>query len=149
MGTHRIDVQATSTASPEAVWALLADATTWPSWSDFEEALIVRPDPSGGQGVGAQRRFRFGRTRSLEEIVVFDPPRHVAYLLLSGMPLRDYRGDVELTAISDGGTTIHWHSEFVPRIPGTGRLVVRRLGAFIDDLARALAAAAAATTDPA
>jgi len=147
MAIHRIDVHERSTAAPEAVWALLADATTWPAWSDFEEAVIERPDPTGGQGVGSRRRFRFGRTRSLEEIVVFEPPHHVAYLLLSGLPLRDYRGDVELTATPDGGTDIHWHSQFVPKIPGTGKWVVRKLGGFIEDLARALATAAA--DDPA
>lgn len=143
MGTHRIDVHATSPAGPEAVWALLADATTWPAWSDFEEATIERPDSAGGQGVGSLRRFRFGRTRSREEIVAFEPPRHVAYVLLSGLPLRDYRGDVELTPTDDGGTDIHWHSEFRPRIPGTGAAVVKKLGRFIQDLADALGAAAA------
>ena len=147
MAIHRIDVYARSTAAPQAVWALLADATTWPAWSDFEEAVIERPDADGGQGVGSLRRFKVGRTRSREEIVAFEPPRHVAYLLLSGLPLRDYRGDVELTATPDGGTDIHWHSEFVPKIPGTGKWVVRRLGRFIDALARALANAAA--DDPA
>jgi uncharacterized protein YndB with AHSA1/START domain len=149
MAIHRIDVHAVSPAPPEAVWARLADATTWPEWSGFEAAVIEQPDPTGGQGVGSRRRFTFGRTRSLEEIVAFEPPRHVAYVLLSGLPVRDYRGDVELTRTADGGTAIHWHSEFVPKIPGTGKLVVRKLGAFIDDLARALAAAAARADDQA
>lgn len=143
MRTHRIDVHAISTAPPDAVWTLLADATTWPRWSDFDEAAIERPDPDGGQGVGARRRFRLGRTRSLEEIVAFDPPTHVAYTLLSGLPLRDYRGDVTLTPTASGGTDIHWQSSFVPRIPGTGGLFVRRLGAFIQSVADALATAAA------
>lgn len=142
MGTHRIDVHAASAAPPDAVWALLADATTWPTWSSFEDAVIEQPDAEGGQGVGSRRRFRFGRTRSLEEIVAFEPPRHVAYVLLSGLPVRDYRGDVELTATSAGGTDIHWHSEFRTRIPGTGGLIVKRLGDFIQDLADALGAAA-------
>lgn len=142
MSVHRIDVHATSPASPEAVWALLADATTWPEWSDFEEATIEQPDADGGQGVGSRRRFKVGRTRSREEIVAFEPPRHVAYVLLSGLPVRDYRGDVVLTGTGNGGTDIHWHSEFRPRIPGTGAFVVKKLGAFIQTLADALATAA-------
>lgn len=143
MGVHTIDVHATSTAPPEAVWALLADVTTWPDWSDFEEAVVERPGTNAPQGVGALRRLKLGRTRSREEIVAFDPPRHVAYTLLSGLPLRNYRGDVTLTATSTGGTDIHWQSRFSPRIPGTGRLFVSRLGAFIQATADALAAAAA------
>jgi uncharacterized protein YndB with AHSA1/START domain len=143
MGVHRIDVHTTSPAPPDAVWALLADATTWPAWSDFEDAVIERLDHDGGQGVGARRRFAVGRTRTREEIVAFEPPRHVAYILLSGLPLRDYCGDVVLTATDAGGTDIHWHSEFRPKIPGTGGLAVKRLGAFIETLADALATAAA------
>jgi uncharacterized protein YndB with AHSA1/START domain len=142
MGVHRIDVHTTSPAPPDAVWALLADATTWTEWSDFEEAVVEQPDADGGQGVGSRRRFRFGRTRSYEEIVAFEPPRHVAYVLLSGLPVRDYRGDVVLTATERGGTEIHWHSDFRPKIPGTGAYVVKRLGAFIQSLADALATAA-------
>lgn len=143
MGVRRIDVHATTAAPSEAVWALLADATTWPEWSDFEEAVIEQPDADGGQGIGSRRRFRYRHTRSLEEIVAFEPPRHVAYVLLAGLPVRGYRGDVVLTPTGSGGTDIHWHSEFRVKVPGTGGLVVRRLREFIQTLADALATAAA------
>jgi len=147
MSTHHIDVHATSPAPVDAVWALLADATTWPAWSDFASAEIERPGADAPQGVGSRRRFAYGRTRSYEEIVAFEPPRHVAYTLLSGLPLRDYRGDVTLTPTADGGTDIHWQSQFRPKIPGTGAAVVKKLGRFIQDTADALARAAA--QDPA
>ena len=97
MGEPRIDVHAASAAPPERVWVLLADATTWPGWSSFDEAEIERPGDDDPQGVGARRRFRRGRVRSLERIIAFEPPRHVAYALLSGLPSRDHRGDVTLT----------------------------------------------------
>ena len=146
MGIHHIDVHAISPAPPEAVWALLADATTWPDWSDFVSAEIDRPGVDAPQGVGSRRRFAYRRTRSHEEIVAFDPPRHVAYTLLSGLPLRDYRGDVTLTATADGGTDIHWQSQFRPKVPGTGGIAAKQLGRFIQELADALASAAARTT---
>src|SRR4051794_26607324 len=142
MGIHHIDVRVASAAPPEAVWALLADATTWPAWSDFASAEIERPGVDAPQGVGSRRRFTYGRTRTYEEIVAFDPPRHVAYTLLSGLPLRDYRGDVTLTPTPDGGTAIRWQSQFRPKVPGTGAIVVRKLGAFIRETADALADAA-------
>jgi uncharacterized protein YndB with AHSA1/START domain len=138
----RIDVHATSTAPPERVWALLADATTWPSWSTFDAAEIEQPGPDHPQGVGAVRRFRRGRIRSRERILVFDPPRHVAYSLLSGLPLRDYRGDVTLTPTATGGTEITWQSRYRLKIPFTGRRVERELGGFIRETADALARAA-------
>lgn len=142
MGIQRIDVHATSPASPEAVWALLADATTWPSWSSFDDAEIERPGDDEPQGIGTLRRFRRGRVKTRERIVAFEPPVHVAYTLLSGLPLRDYRGDVTLTPTGTGGTDIHWQSEYRLKIPGTGPSVRRKLGAFIQETADALAAAA-------
>ena len=146
MGEPRIDVHAASAAPPERVWALLADATTWPGWSSFDEAEIVRSGDDDPQGVGTLRRFRRGRVRSLERIIAFEPPRHVAYALISGLPLRDYRGDVTLTPTSTGGTDIHWQSRYGLKIPLTSRLFRRKLGGFIQETADALAAAAA--SDP-
>lgn len=144
MGDQRIGVRTTSTAPPERVWALLADATTWPTWSTFDEAEIEQPGDTDPQGIGCLRRFRRGRIRSRERIVAFDPPRHVAYTLLSGLPLRDYRGDVTLTATDTGGTEIHWQSRYGLKIPFTGRWVHKQLGGFIRETADALARAAAA-----
>jgi len=144
MDDPRIDVRTASTAPPERVWALLADATTWPTWSSFDEAEIEQPGDTDPQGVGCLRRFRRGRVRSRERIVAFDPPRHVAYTLLSGLPLRDYRGDVTLTLTDTGGTEIRWQSRYRLKIPFTGRRVRTQLGGFIQETADALARAAAA-----
>jgi len=64
-------------------------------------------------------------------------------VLLSGLPLRDYRADVDLTP-TDGGTDIRWHSTFHPKVPGTGWIYRRALTRFIGDMVRGLAAATAA-----
>ncbi|MFA5883675.1 MAG: SRPBCC family protein [Acidimicrobiia bacterium] len=143
MADQHIDVHTTSAAPPERVWPLLADATTWPSWSPFDRAEIEQPGNDAPQGVGAVRRFARDRVRTLERIVAFEPPRHVAYVLLSGLPLRDYRDDVTLTPTGTGGTDIHWQSRYRLKIPFTGRMVQKQLGGFIAELARDLARVAA------
>jgi hypothetical protein len=143
MGTHHIDQSATSTAAPEEVWPLLADAPTWSDWSAFTESGLDQAAPSGDpNGVGAHRRFHRGRRVTREEVVAFDPPSHFAYRLLSGVRgVHDYRADVRLTPTAGGGTEISWQSTF-DATPGTGWLVVVVLGRFIGQTARALASAA-------
>jgi hypothetical protein len=55
-----------------------------------------------------------------EELTLFDPPERMAYKLLSGMPVRDYRAEVSLSE-AGGGSEIHWRSEF-DALPGVGEL---------------------------
>ena len=137
-----VHVEEHSVGSPTAVFALLADVTTWTRWAAFDESGLEREGSPAPNGVGAVRRFRLGRTRSREEVVVFEPDRHLAYTVLSGVPVKGYRADVTLAPCADGGTDITWHAEFRPALPGLGGVIRRRLGAFITQTAAQLAAAA-------
>jgi hypothetical protein len=138
-----VDVRVTTHAPADRVFALLADVTTWTTWGSFDEAVQERPGGAGGQGVGELRRFRARRTRSLEEVVTFEPSRRFSYELRSGLPLQGYHADIDLAPTAGGGTEIHWHSTFRARYPGTGWLYRRMLQRFISDLASRLGAAAA------
>src|SRR4051794_581523 len=83
-------------AAPERVWALLADARGWPRWARFTHAHLEREGQPSPDGVGALRIFGSGPVRTAEEVVEFDPPRHLAYELRRGMPVIGYRADVTL-----------------------------------------------------
>jgi len=135
----RIEVTARSTAPAERVWALLADARGWPAWSPFESASLEREGAPQPDGVGAIRRFTYGKTVTRECVEAFEPPHWLAYHLLSGLPVREYRADVTLRAAPDGGTEITWQSRYEPLVPGTGWLVKRRLEPFIAEVAERLA----------
>lgn len=146
-----IDVKATSDAPPKAVFALLLDVSTWPRWGDWETAELEQPGAPDPNGVGAIRSF-IGKARTREQVVAVDQDRHLAYILLSGIPIRGYRADVRLAPTSAGGTEISWRSSFRSKIPGLTGLIERRLQAFIADTAVRLARAAevrTATADPA
>ncbi len=132
-----IEAHATTTGDRERVWALLADAKTWTDWAGFEDATVEK-----GSGLGEQRRFRLGRTRSRELVTVWEPPRRFGYDLIEGLPIRDYHAEVELTETPAGGTEIAWRSSFRPKVPGTGWLIRRKLQAFIAETAAGLARAA-------
>ena len=130
MGEQTISTRAWTAARPADVWALVREGATWPVWSPLDSFELESEAPEGGEQLGAVRVFRTGRATSREEIVAFEPERRFGYALLSGLPLRDYRAFIDLTE-QDGGTAIHWHSTFHPKLPGTGRLFRRFLGGFI------------------
>ncbi|MEV5411935.1 SRPBCC family protein [Thermopolyspora sp. NPDC052614] len=111
------DVTAHSAAKPSVVFGLLADCTTWPTWSPIDTAEIV--DGEEPEGVGTIRVFRTGRNVSRERIVEMAPDRHIGYVIESGA-LLDYRGDILLSRTVDGGTDIRWRATFRPKTPGTG-----------------------------
>ncbi len=138
MSHHVVELERTSTATPEAVWRWLADAASWKEWTRLTDTRLEREGAPEPDGVGAIRRFARSGGSSLEEVVVFDPPRHLAYVLVRGLPIVNYRADVVLEPVDDG-TRIRWHSEFDTLYPGTGAPMRWFLRAFLGDTARRLA----------
>ncbi len=137
-GARSYRVEARASAPPEAVWPLLGEAERWREWTFVTRSDRVRdghPDPDG---VGAVRRFtRFG-VGSREEVLAFEPPHHLAYRILSGFPVRNYRADVTLEE-DGGGTRITWTGTYDERWPGTagvlGVVLGRMMQRFATDLA--------------
>jgi uncharacterized protein YndB with AHSA1/START domain len=150
MALQQIDAEATTAASPDTVYALLRDGATWPDWSPLGSFELMRAGDEGGESVGAVRVFKTGRVRSQERIVELVPDEKLSYVLEDGLPLRDYRADVELAPVADG-TQIRWHSSFHAKVPGTGPLYRWQLGKFIQRTVDGLAQYAekpATTTTP-
>lgn len=145
MAKREIGATGTSSAPPEAVWALLADVTTWSSWGAWDSATLQREAPGGGEDVGAVRELRLGRTRSVEELTALEPGRRMAYRLTGGnLPVRDYAAEVTLSPTPEGGTEIAWRSAFNAKLPGAGGVVARRLEPFLADTIQRVARAAEA-----
>jgi hypothetical protein len=142
MARQRIEHTAVSAADPATVYALLRDGSTWPDWAPIDSFALARPGVDEPEGVGAIRELRSGRITGRDEIVELVPDRRLSYAHTSNLPVRDYRGDIELEPVA-GGTRIRWAVAFDPRFPGTGPLVRRALDGFVAKLAEGLARHAA------
>ena len=138
MKLHRIDVRARSAASPEKVFALIADGSTWTAWGRWEGFEIEKKGDEEPEGVGAIRKFTRGRMVTRELIVTADSPKRFTYDLLSGLAIRGYQAHVDLTPDGDG-TEIHWHSSFRAGAPFTGWLYRWQMSKFIQDAANRVA----------
>ena len=143
MSRQHIERRATTTADPAAVYALLRDGAGWPSWSPIDSFELERPGTDEPEGIGAVRLFRSGRITGHDEIVELVPDRRFSYAHTSNLPVRSYRGDVDIEPVA-GGTAIRWASAFDPKVPGTGWLLRRALDGFIAKLTEGLAQRATA-----
>lgn len=122
--SQEIDITATAAASPTAVWALLDDSATWPAWTPIDHHEPVRP--AGDDGLGEERRFKNGGRIVHERIVERVPERRLAYTLLDGLAVRDYRAEIDLEPDGEG-TRIRWHTTFSTKVPGMGPVYRRAL----------------------
>jgi uncharacterized protein YndB with AHSA1/START domain len=145
MARRTVAAHRTSTAPVDAVWSLLSQAHTWKQWATFTVSEIEREGEPAPDGVGAIRRFGFPAYTSREEVVAFEPPTHLGYVLLKGLPLRDYHSDVTLTPRPDGGTDIAWVSSFESR-PADGWFWSGFMKVLLTDFSRRLAKAAATSS---
>src|SRR3954470_23821192 len=134
MARQRIEHTAVTAADPATVYALLRDGSTWPDWGPIDSVALARPGAGEPEGVGAIRELRVGRLIGRDEIVELVPDRRLSYAHPSSLPVRDYRGDVDLEPVP-GGTQIRWAVAFDPKIPGTGPLVRRGLDGVVAKVA--------------
>ena len=133
-----VEAEGTTRAGPEAVWPLVADVTRYPEWGPWDEGGYDRPGDGSEHGSGAVRRLRYGRTTTVEQVLDVEDGRRIAYTVLKGIPVRNYRGEVVLTPTGEG-TRVNWSATW----DGTllGRIVHRRLRTFFPGVVADLVAA--------
>ena len=128
-----------STAKPADIYPLLKNSATWPMWAATEEYELVKPGRGERHGVGAQRRFRTGRNVMHEEIVELIPDQKVSYVILSDVPIKEYRADTILELLPDERTRIIWRASFHAKYWGTGWILRLLMYLVFRDFVRRLA----------
>ena len=121
----------------EDVWSVISDHRSLHRW--LVPGMKVRLDPEGvpaPNGLGAIRVIEGWGVRVREEVVEYAPPTRLCYTVLSGFPLDNHLGQIDLST-RDNQTHLSWRVTFEPHIPGTGWLMYRIVNAtFGQGLAR-------------
>jgi uncharacterized protein YndB with AHSA1/START domain len=124
----------------DAVWSILSDHEGMSNWLPGVSVQITRASTEVPNGVGTLRRFtsRLPMPAIVEEVTEFQPGSRLSYRALSGVPLKNYTGDVVLAPAADGvGTTITYTVSADQRVPLADKAMLRILGtALLAALAR-------------
>jgi uncharacterized protein YndB with AHSA1/START domain len=108
------EASSTISAEPDAVWAVLADGATWPSWDSGVEAVEGRL--ASGEKVRIRSSAAPGKAFPVT-VTAMEPPHRLE--LSGGMPLGLFRGVRTYTLTpADGGTLFRLREEYTgPMLP--------------------------------
>ena len=120
-------------APPEIVFDVLTDHRRYPEITSLRKAELEREGDPAPNGVGAIRVLTVAGPPMREEVIAYERPRRFAYKILSGLPVRDHVGTVELQP-SGGGTEVVYAVKTTPTIPLAGAAFMLVLKKAIRDL---------------
>lgn len=110
-------------APPEVVFDVLTDHRGYADITRVRRSELEREGEPAPNGVGAIRVLRSVGPPLREEVLTYEPSNRFSYTLLSGAPLRDHVGTVELTPQGEG-TKMTYAVRTTPTVPVVGGLVV-------------------------
>jgi len=126
-------------APVETVFSVLTEHHLYAEITPMRKSILEREGEPAPNGVGAIRVLTSAGPPLREEVIAYEPPHRFSYKLLSGAPLRDHVGTVELTAEA-GGTRLVYAVKTTPTLPLVGPVVVavvkRAIRALIDGIAK-------------
>jgi uncharacterized protein YndB with AHSA1/START domain len=110
-------------APPETVFDVLTDHRRYAEITPLRKSVLEREGDPAPNGVGAIRKLSSVGPPLREETIVYEPPSRFSYKLLSGAPLRDHVGTVELTP-QGSGTKVVYAVRTQPTLPLVGGVAV-------------------------
>lgn len=120
-------------APPETVFDVLTDHRRYPEITPLRKAELEREGEPAPNGLGAIRVLTVAGPPMREEVIAYERPHRFSYKILSGLPVRDHVGTVELKA-ANGGTEIVYAVKTTPTIPLAGPVFMAILKKAIRDL---------------
>jgi uncharacterized protein YndB with AHSA1/START domain len=110
-------------APPETVFEVFLDHRGYASITPLRKSELEREGEPAPNGVGAIRVLSSVGPPLREEILTYEEPHRFSYKLLSGAPLEDHVGTVELTP-QGSGTKVTYAIRTMPTVPVVGGVVV-------------------------
>ena len=110
-------------APPETVFDVLTDHGRYAEITPLRKSVLEREGEPAPNGVGSIRVLSAVGPPLREEVLTYEAPTRFSYTLLSGLPVRDHVGTVELTP-HDGGTRMTYAVRTIPTVPLVGGAVV-------------------------
>lgn len=110
-------------APPELVFEVLTDHRRYKDITPLRKAELEREGEPAPNGVGAIRVLSAVGPPLREEVLAYEPGSRFSYKLLSGLPVRDHVGTVELTP-SGEGTRVVYAVRTTPTVPVVGAAVL-------------------------
>lgn len=120
-------------APPEVVFDVLTDHRRYNEITPVRKAELEREGEPAPNGVGAIRVLTVVPPPMREEVIAYERPSRFSYKVLSGLPVRDHVGTVELKE-SNGGTELTYAVKSTPTIPLAGPVFMVILKKAIRDL---------------
>ena len=110
-------------APAETVFEVLTDHAKYSELTPLRKSVLEREGEPAPNGVGAIRKLTAVGPALREEVIAYENPSRFSYTLLSGLPVRDHVGTVELTP-NGGGTKMVYAVKTQPTVPVAGPVVV-------------------------
>ncbi len=120
-------------APPEVVFDVLTDHRRYNEITPVRKAELEREGETTPNGVGAIRVLTVAGPPMREEVIAYERPQRFSYKILSGLPVRDHVGTVELKAVGSG-TEMAYAVKTTPTIPLAGSIFMVILKKAIRDL---------------
>jgi len=110
-------------APPEVVFDVLTDHRRYAEMTSLRKAELEREGDPAPNGLGAIRVLTLVGPPMREEVIAYERPHRFSYKVLSGLPVRDHVGTVELTPLVQG-TQVIYAVHTTPTVPVGGFAVV-------------------------
>jgi uncharacterized protein YndB with AHSA1/START domain len=110
-------------APPQTVFEVLTDHRRYREITPLRKSVLEREGEPAPNGVGSIRVLSAVGPPLREETIAYEEPNRFSYTLLSGLPVRDHVGTVELRPHGEG-TAVTYAVRTTPTLPVVGGVVV-------------------------